>query len=334
MNTCFISAKRHWNTGFTLVEMMIAMLLSVILLGGVIQISSSTKATYRTNEAVAQLQENGRFSVEILARDIRMADFWGCANNVTLVKNNLKNGGTGYIDFANGGVGGVEGGSSPDTLILRGGFNSGVPVVPPFSPQASAAIHVSNSNGLNQDDIVIVSDCSSADVFQLNNDPGSSGTLVHNTAPGNPGNENSASIGSCPGANAHCLSKIYAGDATVYPVQQLTYSIGAGTSGQPALLRNGQELVDGIEDLQVLYGEDIDPPETAGSGSANRYVPADQVSNMNKVVSIRFALVVRSYEDNVTTGQTYDVLGTSKTSADNRLRQVYTSTVSIRNRLK
>jgi hypothetical protein len=53
------------------------------------------------------------------------------------------------------------------------------------------------------------------------------------------------------------------------------------------------------------------------------------------VISIRFAVVARSYDDNLTDGiaQNFIVLGTNAVAGDNRLRQVYTSTVTIRNRL-
>jgi len=330
MNTHSTSTRLYLESGFTLIEVMIAMLLSVILLGGVVQVSSGTKASYRANEAVAQLQENGRFSTEIMARDIRMADFWGCAGNISKVTNNLDSAGSGYVDFVNnGGIGGTEGGANPDTLILRGGFNNSLQVESPFGPQASADIKVTAGNDLNQFDIVMVSDCTSADIFQVSNPSPAAGILVHNRGAGDPGNYNPMGNSGCPGANAHCLSKVYDAKGTVYRLQEITYTIAAGASGQPALFRSGNELVDGIEDLQVMYGEDID-----GSGSANRYVDADQVSDMNTVVSIRIALVARSYENNVANGQTYDVFGTTVTSTDKRLRQVYTSTVSIRNRLK
>ncbi|MCH8866849.1 MAG: PilW family protein [Proteobacteria bacterium] len=64
-------------------------------------------------------------------------------------------------------------------------------------------------------------------------------------------------------------------------------------------------------------------------------MPADQVVDMNNVISIRFAVVVRSYQENLNGGiaQNYSVLGTNFVSTDTRLRQVYTSTVTIRNRL-
>lgn len=315
---------------------MIGMLLGLFLMGGVLQVFASSRQTYRVQDATARMQESGRMALEVISRDIRMADFWGCASDAINVVNNLDTGGTGYVDFKTGGVGGTEGASgAPDTLVLRGGVNSGLGVQPPYGPQASANIKVSAGNGLEQDDIVFVSDCSAADIFQItNSNPDTAGTLVHNTGYGDPGNFNVTNPG-CPGANAHCLSKIYGADASVFLTQEINYSIAMGSEGQPALFRNGLEFLDGVEDFQILYGVDIDPIATAGSGIANFYVPANLVVDMEQVISIRFAIVTRSYDDNLTGGisQNYNIFGNNIAATDNRLRQVYTSTVAVRNRL-
>lgn len=330
MNTR-LQTQRSRQAGFTLVEILVAMVLSLVLLGGVVQIFGSTRTSYRVHDSVTQLQETGRFAMETMSRDIRMADFWGCADGIGKVTNGLDpNGGAGYVDYTGGGIGGTDGAAgAPDTLLLRGGFGTGLSVQAPFGPQSSANIQVAVNNGFQQSDILLVSDCTSADIFQLTNaNPDGTGTLVHNTGvPGiTPGN---LSPVACTGANAHCLSKVYDNNATVFGVQQITYGIGVGASGEPALLRNGQELIDGVEDLQILYGEDTD-----GDGAANRYVNATQVTDMETVVSIRLALVTRSTQINVASvGQNYSVLGTNNVSADTRLRQVYTATIGIRNRL-
>lgn len=320
------------QAGISLVEVMIAMLLGVLLMGGAMQVFSSSRQSYRVHDAVSRMQESGRMALEIIARDARMADFWGCLSDSTKVVNNLNSAGVGFIDFAAGGIGGTDGtAGASDTLILRGGVDSAIAIEPPYGPQASANIKVAPGNGLAQDDIVFVSDCSGADIFQISNtNPDGSGTLVHNTGAASPGNYNVTNPG-CPGANAHCLSRPYGPDASVFAVREFIYRIDPGSEGQPALFRNGQEFLDGVEDLQILYGEDTD-----GSGVANYYVPEDQIADMDNVISIRFAIVARSYDDNLTGGiaQTYSVLGTNVVAADNRLRQVYTSTVTIRNRLK
>ncbi len=317
--------------GISLVEVMIAMLLGLLLMGGILQVFASSRQSYRVHDAVSRMQEGGRMALEIMARDARMADFWGCLSEGSNVVNNLNSAGAGYIDFSAGGIGGTEGAAgAPDTLILRGGINSDLGVEPPYGPQASANIKVAAGSDLEQDDIIFVSDCGAGDIFQISNaNPSGAGVLVHNTGNGSPGNYN-ATNPLCPGGNAHCLSKIYGSDASVFLAQEITFTVAPGSEGQPALFRNGQEFLDGIEDLQIVYGEDID-----GSGVANYYVPANQVVDMDNVISIRFAVVTRSYNDNLTGGltQNYTVLGTDVIAADSRLRQVYTSTVTVRNRL-
>jgi len=290
--------------GVSLVEVMIAMLLGLMLMGGILQVFASSRQSYRVHDAVSRMQEGGRMALEIIARDVRMADFWGCLSEGGNVVNNLNNAGAGYIDFAAGGIGGTEGAAgAPDTLILRGGINSGLAVEPPYGPQASANIKVAAGNDLEQDDIVFVSDCSAGDIFQISNaNPSGAGVLVHNTGNASPGNYNATNPG-CPGGNAHCLSQIYGSDASVFSVQEITFTVAPGSEGQPALFRNGQE--------------------------------ADQIIDMDSVISIRFAVVTRSYNDNLTGGltQNYSVLGADVVAADSRLRQVYTSTVTVRNRL-
>ena len=327
--------------GFTLVELMVAMLISLLLMGGVIQVFSSSSKSYRNHEGLSRIQENGRFAMEFLTRDIRMADFWGCANTVSKVANNLDplNGGTDWqYDIGSGGVGGTDGGgNAPDTITMRGAVGSALGVQPPFGPQASSNLKVPPNNGLAQGDVIIVSDCEAADVLQLtNSNPGGTGTLVHNTGSGEtPGNYNATNPG-CPGANAHCLSKVYGDDAQIFRLRSAVYSIATnGVTGQPGLYRDlgagPQELVDGIANMQVLYGEDTD-----ADGTANYYVPAGSVADMENVVSLKISLLVQSYEDNLTDTRmmiTYNNQPPAQ-AGDNRLYQVFNSTVTVRNRVQ
>ena len=322
--------KASRQSGVTLVELLIAMLIGAFLVGGILQVFAGARQTYRVHDATSRMQESGRMALEVLARDIRMADFWGCASNSISMVNNLNTAGAGYIDFVTGGVVGTDGASgAPDSITLRGGFDAGITVEPPYGPQASANIKVNKGTGLAQDTIVMVSDCSNGDIFQVTNSNPDSGVLVHNTGSGDPGNYNVSNPG-CPGSNAHCLSKVYGGDAKVLLTQEVSYRIDDGSEGQPALFRNDVEFLDGIENLQILYGEDI-----TGTGIADYFVPANQVVDMDRVISIRVAVVTRSNDDFMTGGaaQNYNLLGTTVTAPDQRLRQVYTSTIAVRNRL-
>lgn len=57
--------------GLTLVELMIAMVLGLLLIAGIITILLGTQQTNRTQEALSQVQEAGRFATEALGRDFR-----------------------------------------------------------------------------------------------------------------------------------------------------------------------------------------------------------------------------------------------------------------------
>jgi type IV pilus assembly protein PilW len=89
--------NKTYQTGMTLIEIMIALLIGAFLLGGVLQIFISSKQTYRMQENLSRLQENGRFAMEFLSRDIRMAGYWDCmapstANNDSARQHDLKGG--------------------------------------------------------------------------------------------------------------------------------------------------------------------------------------------------------------------------------------------------
>lgn len=64
--------------GFSLVELMIALLIGLVIAIGVVQIFSATRATYQLDESLARAQENGRFALEFLSQDVRHAGYAGC----------------------------------------------------------------------------------------------------------------------------------------------------------------------------------------------------------------------------------------------------------------
>ena len=76
--------------GFSLVELMVALLIGLIISIGVVQIFSATRTTYQMDESLARAQENGRFALEFLAQDIRHAGYAGCKRDTSVtIFNNL-----------------------------------------------------------------------------------------------------------------------------------------------------------------------------------------------------------------------------------------------------
>jgi type IV pilus assembly protein PilW len=184
---------------------------------------------------------------------------------------------------------------------------------------------VDPQNGLQQSDIVLVTDCTAAAILQISNaDPSTSGTIAHNTG-----------AATSPGNATKDLGKVFGSDAELMKLTTVTYFIAASSlvPGSNSLWRRKdggapEELAQGVDNMQILYGEDIDSDH-----AANRYVPANAVTDMNHVVSLKVSLLTVSMQDNVTsTPQPYTFNGATVTPTDHRLRRVYTSVVSLRNR--
>ena len=94
---------------------------------------------------------------------------------------------------------------------------------------------------------------------------------------------------------------------------------------------NAQELVEGVESMQVLYGED-----TTDDQNPNRYVSANQVVNSANIVSVRIGLLLRS-PNNTPDGQgddsvLLDNITLEHSAGDEILRYAINSTIKLRNK--
>lgn len=100
---------------------------------------------------------------------------------------------------------------------------------------------------------------------------------------------------------------------------------GSWTSGPQA-----QELISGIDSLQVLYGVN-----TSGDArSANQYVSADRVTNWNNVRAVRISVLANSIEPitPAPAARNFVLLDASPVSfTDNRARQIFSTTIQLKN---
>lgn len=80
---------RRTNTqaGVSLVELMVSLVLGLFLIFGAVTIYSKSRATYRTTEAVARLQETARYALDAMEPDVRMANYWGLSNRAEYIIN-------------------------------------------------------------------------------------------------------------------------------------------------------------------------------------------------------------------------------------------------------
>ncbi len=78
--------KRAWSKssrGFSLIELMVAMLLGLIVLLGVTQILISAKNTYLSQNSSAAMQEDARYVLSKITQEVRMVGMFGCLSSVT-----------------------------------------------------------------------------------------------------------------------------------------------------------------------------------------------------------------------------------------------------------
>lgn len=330
--------------GISLVEILVALVISLFLLGGIVQVYTANKSSYAFTDAVGRVQENARFAMDTITQDLRMAGFFGCTaydpadtENIT---NNLDPDGTDYDpnlhDYAGLGVlAGTDndGVNGSDSITVRGAKPVQFNVQPPFNVTTSDDINVTIDlqGKLQNEDIVMISNCIGADIFQITADPVTAGTIttIEHAIGGEPGNINTDP--GCADPTKLCLSRTYGNDASLFEVQTVTYDIRT-VDGEPTLFRSefndAEELVEGVEQMQLLYGVD-----TTNDGFANQYVVFSNGLSVNDVISVRLMLLLRSdVGANVGGEQTVAFNGQNLTFNDNRLRQVFTTTIALRNR--
>ena len=321
--------------GITLIELMIALVIGLLATGAMLKVYVDSSRLYRFNEGLARIQENGRFATEFIRRDARMAGFWGCYHEANLT-NRIIPGGTDYISYESSDITGTnnDGLNSSDSITFSGAGN-GVATVSSDMTSPDSTITISSAGNFELGEALLISDCETADIFQLTSIGGSSPslTLEHGTE-GNTSAE---------------LSKAYAAGSRLYRVQQTTFCIAEGADrAQPSLRQlvnptsdqtcqdHGDELVEGIENMQVWFGEDTDADSegAGGDGTANRYVPPDTGDlDMDRVVSVRISLLARSLNNNLTTELSpYYFVDQKIIPTDKRLRKVFTTTITLRNK--
>lgn len=360
-------ASRASQRGITLVEMMIAMLLGLLLIAGISQAFLSNRQTYQVTEGMSRIQENGRFALEAMNFRIRMAGYIGCISEVQIY-NNLETPdgfafalGNGIEGFEASGtapgstvaLAGPAAGWSPalpadiagrvqpgsDVVVVRNLSAEASPLVPPY--QQSAGIFIDADVGLYaRGDILVATDCQKASVFQVADNPsqatggGAVGIrLDHSAGAVTPGNAQPVVWGT---------EQAYGAGSELSRMETWVFYVGRGATG-PALFQRrlrvsgttaslvSEELVEGVDNMQILYGLD-----TSGDGSVDQYQAASGVTDWGQVASVRVALLLRAPEEYglETDTQEYLVNGTTVTApGDRRVRQVFSTSVAVRNRL-
>lgn len=327
------------SSGFTLIELMVAMLLGLIVIGGVVSVFLANQRTYRTNQALGDVQDGSRVAFEMMARDIRDAGLTGCGN-AGRVANVLNPSGAAWWTDWNNAVHGYGAGTvadpaltvgtaagnkvdGTDSLQLLGAADTGLSVA--ATPSSTAANFKLNdtTSDLTTGDVIIVCDPDHATIVQISDYTDSNVTVVHNVG-------NKVSPGNCSkgmGYPTVCTTNgngyQFGPNSQIFKLAAVDWYIGTNPVGGKSLYRMSvvttgtkptptpQEMVRDVTAMNIRYHQ-------AGSAS---FVDAAAVgANWSVVDAVQVSLALESVDKRAGTNA-------------KPISRTFTATTTVRNRV-
>jgi type IV pilus assembly protein PilW len=287
------SAGSQNQRGVTLVELMLAMVIGLFLMLGTLTVFQQSRASFRVSDSVARLQENGRFVLDMMEPDIRVAKLWGRSADPGLIDNVLPGGLTITCDTVDSSAAMVP----PTTYTAWAlDINREVWAVDEGSGYGHAALGVPcspNGGARVQSDVLVIRRASTQPIV-----PTAGVIQVHtDLTRGEFFNDGAAPVGYAAAAQTHNVL------TNVYYVSQRsdldpnTPSLRIKTL-MPGGVHQDQEIMPGVENLQVQLGVDTD-----GDLEIERYVDADHdIVNPTtggtipdaQILAVRLWIVMRS----------------------------------------
>ena len=333
-NHKLISRLKLGSRGFSLVELMVVLVITLILLAGIGQIFLGSKKSFTIQDSLGRMQENGRYAMETIITDLRRAGYWGGNTDITEI-----NGTTGVVIDTTGAC--SSGNTDWVRMLNRRIFGKN------NSKGTYACIPSSGTAPYTRGDILVVRYVAPWEVGGI-------------TTPSYENNRYYLRASLFKGAlftGAQESDAVNAVTGSVVRTAELVahaYYIGDSSTdcptgaAVPALYRrtiNGagnmvsEEIATGIDHLQVQYGidEEITASDPRGDDTVNRYLDANAVTNWDQVIAARIWLLIRSEcpETGYTNTNSYemgDLTGAGAyTPNDGYRRQLYTSTIRLRN---
>ena len=329
--------------GLTLIEILIALVIGSVLIAGAGKIFISSKRSLEAQLNLQQIQENARYALDLICRDLRRAGYFGGLNSITAIKGTsapLEPDGECPTSNAWGrmlarpafGLDDTNAGYEciPDSDYLRGDI------------VATRYVHpVAVTGALSDKQLYLRSNSSAGVLFtgsESDSNPITEPSIVQRII-----------------ARAYCIRPwtTLCADGSAPPA---LWRETLDSNGRPA----AEELVTGVEQLQLQYGViDFDPDDDMKSDEvAYRYLDADSVTDSewnapfasasewgewleltsnsaahSAILLARVWLLVRAAcaEPLLNNRRTY-AMGSHHYAVDDHFRrQLYSSTVQLRN---
>jgi len=372
-----------YGKGFSLIELMIAVLISLFLLGGIFKAYQSTKKVNRFQEERVVLQDKARFAFSFIASKLQQAGDFGCVSSVGKLNSSslvnttsnrfrpwrviegweAKNTGRGHViavdnratttNVSTASALTSNWTTSSDVAALETSVKSvrksDVLKIWYTDPGAGRVTAIAGDNittttmDLEKGNIVILNDCQAVMMAQVCSCDVADGTDTPCADDDTNINIASACTGLTPGNRPGNLGNLNVSTTEVRKLNLATFYVSKRSYNRdnpPTLywkkldndgdLASARALIEGVENIQFLYGEDTD-----GDFSPNYYVSANDVVQWTQVVSLKINILLRSYKPILSVPHAIAYNGTTITppTGDHYLRHHFSTTIAIRNRI-
>lgn len=335
--------------GFTLIELMVAMLLGLIVIGGVTSVFLANQQVYRTNAALGEVQDNTRMSFELLAQNIREAGLTGCSNNgqvANVLTDGPNNSGTDWWANWNNALQGYGSGTAAnpalivgsaagqqvtgtDSLMLLNAEDNGLSVSSDDTTGYTLTLNGSNSD-FTPKKIMIVCDPGQATLFRASSydTSGTSPVVGYAQASGGSTINCSTGLGYPTVCTTAGTAYAYGANAMIAPLQAGVWYVGYNPVGGTSLYLSSiatdtgtataQEMVRDVTAMNITYHMVNQP----------NFVAASKVTSWGSVDAVQVKLTMQSSNTHVATNSS------SGGSAAAPIQRSYTVTATVRNRVK
>lgn len=320
------------SRGFSLIELMIAMVLGFIIIGGAVSVYLASKRSFTEVEQVRSLSENGRFALQLLGSSVRHVNFFGGANPADI-----------RLDSSLGAVAG-------DCTGAASAYDTGNSI---FAVRAtSATVLGCITDAVPNTDVLVIKGVEPSPLYDANpDDPDAPRDGLISFPAGGWSNQQVYIVSNSEGGvlvdGADTPPGVLEGAeialGVAWPYRLQIYYIRNGSiptlsrkilswdNGTASMSVQTQDLVQGVENMRLLFGFD-----SGNSGSVDTLANLTQVTSANawdQVTSLQAFVLLRSHvvDPNYLNEKTYQLGDLSITPADNVRRILLHSQTVMRN---
>ena len=336
--------RHNRQNGFTLLELMISLVLALIMAGSILVAYSNTRISFIFSNNVSQLQESGRFSLNMMSEDIRLAGYWGINVWPSLVNQSDVS----SLNMSCGAAGWITDMSIPIN-VLNDPDDSDLPSC------------INSANHVNGTDIIMVRHAG-IPLDSVND-------IVHNEVYFHSGMFNSSVFKAAADDEIDTAADFSEPPVTiVYPFETHIYYVrpcsqpntGSDTDNLcdaddddgtpiPTLIRqtlsagvmSPEGIAQYVENMQIILGEDSDDDGAVDVlGNASGVSEWDDVRSVDISLLVRAPIVSAGYLENIDGPKdplnsnkrgSYTFGGQTILKTDNYRRRLYSNTISLQN---